>query len=209
MLLSALRPCKHLSKLTAVGDDDLGLGGTAGGTVGLDLLDDVKAVDDGAEDDVLAVQPRGLLGADEELGAVAEKDVRNCQDKWRWLHLRVGAGVGHGEDTGASVLQGEVLVPELLAVDGLTTSALLPISLSSMCLMGSNGVLTLPAVKSPPWSMNWGMTRWKEAPLKWRGLPLRPVPFSPVQRARKFSAVYALSGQHMFVANCQLFLMAG
>jgi hypothetical protein len=51
MLLSASRPCKHLSKLTAVGDDDLSLGGTGGGTVGLDLLDDVKALDDLAEDD--------------------------------------------------------------------------------------------------------------------------------------------------------------
>lgn len=47
----------HLSKLTAVGDDDLGLGGTAGRTVGLDLLDDIHALDNGAEDNVLAVQP--------------------------------------------------------------------------------------------------------------------------------------------------------
>lgn len=74
MLLSASHGCKHLRKLTAVGDDDLGLGGTGGGTVGLDLLDDVHAVDDRAEDNVLAVQPRGLLSADEELGAVA----RSC-----------------------------------------------------------------------------------------------------------------------------------
>ncbi len=70
--LSASCPSKHLSKLTAVGDDNLGLGGAAGGTVGLDLLDDVKALNNGAEDDVLAVQPRGLLSADEELGAVAK-----------------------------------------------------------------------------------------------------------------------------------------
>jgi hypothetical protein len=58
-------------ELTAVGNDDLGLGGAARRTVRLDLLDDVQALDDGAEDDVLAVQPRGLLSADEELGAVA------------------------------------------------------------------------------------------------------------------------------------------
>lgn len=37
--------------------------------------------------------------------------------------VRVRAGVGHGEDTGASMLQGEVLISELLAVDGLATSA--------------------------------------------------------------------------------------
>lgn len=39
------------------------------------------------------------------------------------------------------------------------------------------------------WHMNWGMTRWKVDPLKCRGLPERPVPFSPVHRQRKFSAV--------------------
>lgn len=33
------------------------------------------------------------------------------------------------------------------------------------------------------------MTRWKVDPLKWSGLPEPPVPFSPVHRARKFSAV--------------------
>ena len=87
------------------------------------------------------------------------------------------------------MLQGEVLVPELLAVDGLTTGTLLTVSLAFECADAEIEVLTLPAVKSPPWSMNWGMTRWKEAPLKWRGVPMRPVPFSPVQRARKFSVV--------------------
>jgi len=104
LYLSASRPRKHLSKLATVGNGDLGLGGAAGGTVGLDLLDDVHTLNDLAEDDVLAIQPGGLLSADEELGSVG-----------------VGTGVGHGEDTGAGVLQGEVLVLELLAVDGLTT----------------------------------------------------------------------------------------
>ena len=56
---------------------------------------------------MLAVQPRGLGCADEELGAVG-----------------VGTSVGHGQDTGASVLQGEVLIGKLLTVDGLATSAL-------------------------------------------------------------------------------------
>lgn len=37
--------------------------------------------------------------------------------------LRVGAGVGHGKQTGLVVLQLEVLVGELLAVDGLATGA--------------------------------------------------------------------------------------
>ena len=42
--------------------------------------------------------------------------------------LRVRAGVGHGEEEGLVVGQLEVLVAELLAVDGLSTSALLAVS---------------------------------------------------------------------------------
>ena len=38
--------------------------------------------------------------------------------------LRVGAGVGHGEKTRAGVLDLEVLIGELLAVDGLAASTL-------------------------------------------------------------------------------------
>jgi hypothetical protein len=40
------------------------------------------------------------------------------------MYVRSGTSVGHGEDTGASVPQVEVLILELLAVDGLATSAL-------------------------------------------------------------------------------------
>jgi hypothetical protein len=57
--------------------------------------------EDFGEDDVLSVEPGGLLGGDEELRAV-----------------RVLAGVGHRQPAGAEVLQLEVLVGELLAVDG-------------------------------------------------------------------------------------------
>jgi hypothetical protein len=48
------------------------------------------------------------------------------------------------------VLELEVLVPELLAVDGLTTSALSVVSLMINGFMGVFEILTLPAVKSPP-----------------------------------------------------------
>ena len=58
------------------------------------------------EHDVLAVEPRGLLGGDEELAAVG-----------------VLAGVGHGQPAHAVVLQLEVLVGELLAVDGAAAGA--------------------------------------------------------------------------------------
>lgn len=37
--------------------------------------------------------------------------------------------------------------------------------------------------------MNPGITRWNELPLKWRSLPDRPNPFSPVHKHRKFSTV--------------------
>jgi hypothetical protein len=47
------------------------------------------------------------------------------------VYIRSGAGVGHGKDTGASVLQLEVLILELLAVDGLSTSALWTVRLVS------------------------------------------------------------------------------
>ena len=74
-------------ELARLGDLDRLAGLAALGAHGLHLLHDVHALGHGAEDDVLAVEPVGLDGAQEELRAV-----------------RVGAGVGHGEDTGAGVL---------------------------------------------------------------------------------------------------------
>ena len=46
------------------------------------LLHDIHALDDLAENNVLAVQPRGLRRADKELGAVG-----------------VGTSVGHGQNS--------------------------------------------------------------------------------------------------------------
>jgi hypothetical protein len=155
-----------------------------------------------------------------------------------------GAGVGHREGARAGVLEREVLVGELGAVDGLAARACvgrererrtltpcrrrtqrIPLQLRRALLCGAPdrplplraqsrpgrgrepprrpgcwaegrarcgpflwqelGV-PLPRVKSPPWHMNCEMTRWKAEPLKWSGLPLPPMPFSPVHRARKF-----------------------
>ena len=77
----------------------------------LDTLDDPLrlciAVRDLAEDDVAAVEPGGDDGGDEELRAVG-----------------VGAGVGHAEHEGLLVREFEVLVRELLAVDGFAAGAL-------------------------------------------------------------------------------------
>jgi hypothetical protein len=69
-----------MNRLKLAGADNGGrallvLGGAAAAADGLDGLDDLVrldiAVGDAAEDDVLAVQPRGDNGGDEELGAVA------------------------------------------------------------------------------------------------------------------------------------------
>ena len=70
----------YMIRLLLTSTDDCGwallvLDGTAAATAGLDRLDDLVrldvAVGDTAEDDVLAVEPRGDDGGDEELGAVA------------------------------------------------------------------------------------------------------------------------------------------
>jgi hypothetical protein len=65
----------------------------------------------------LAVQPLGLDGAKEELAAVG-----------------VRAAVGHGQDARAGVLQLEVLVTELTAVDGLATSAVEVLEVTTLCI---------------------------------------------------------------------------
>ena len=94
------------AKLAAIGDDDRGLGGARLGSDALNLLDNVHATGDGAEDGVLAIEPVGLDGAEEELRSVG-----------------VGPRVGHREDPRSSVLEREVLIGELHSVDGLTTGA--------------------------------------------------------------------------------------
>jgi len=65
------------------------------------------ARNDLAEDDVLSIEPAGHGGGDEELGAVG-----------------VWSSIGHGQKEWAVVLQLEVLVGELLSVDGATASAI-------------------------------------------------------------------------------------
>jgi hypothetical protein len=74
------------------------------GTLSLDLPDEVLSLGDLTEDDVLAVQPGGNDGGDEELGSVG-----------------VGSSVSHGEQEGLVVPQLEVLIGELVSVDGLST----------------------------------------------------------------------------------------
>jgi hypothetical protein len=103
------------------------LDGARVATAGLDGLDDALRLDivigDLAEDDVLAVQPRGHDSGDEELRAVAVRLLAKFLPLCA-AYLRVGACVGHGQKEGLVVLQLEVLVAEFLAVNGLATGAL-------------------------------------------------------------------------------------
>lgn len=55
------------------------------------------------------------------------------------LCLRVWAGVGHGQKSGLGVLLDEVLVGELLAVDGLATGALVVVLASCFNVLGGLG----------------------------------------------------------------------
>lgn len=94
---------------------------------------------------MLAIEPRGLDGADEELRAVGAGTVDTLLVRCREYRGKGGdlPGVGHGEDTGASVRQVEVLVLELLAVDGLAAGALLCISYpfsTDVCVCGGYNV---------------------------------------------------------------------
>ena len=70
-------------KLTTVGDNNTSLGRAGLAALSLHLLDDVHAFNNAAKDSVLAVEPRGHDGGDEELRAVGLGDVskRRTEDK--------------------------------------------------------------------------------------------------------------------------------
>jgi len=116
-----------------VGDYDLPAGFPRIASDPLDFLDDVHAGCDAPEDDVLAVQPRGLGRAEEELASVG-----------------VGAGVGHGEDAGSDVLLDEILVGELFAVDGLAAGAVAAGKVASLAHeAGNDAVEGGPRIAEP------------------------------------------------------------
>ena len=110
----------------------------------LEGADDIHALGDLAKDDVLSVEPSGDDSGHEKLRAVGS-----------------GASVGHGQQTGAVVLQLEVLIGKLLSVDGLSSGT---VTLEKQAMVRkqirpqmNNSLLTL--VKSPPWSIKSGMMR--------------------------------------------------
>jgi len=99
----------HLvGKLAAIGDLDLSNRAiTRGSLARLNSLDDFKSLEDLAEHNVLAIQPRGHNGSNEKLGPIG-----------------VGTGVSHRQKAGFIVLELEVLISKLGTIDGLTTSAI-------------------------------------------------------------------------------------
>jgi len=72
----------------------------------LDLSHDLHTLGDLAKNDMAAIEPAGLDSANEKLGAIS-----------------ILASVSHGEDTGTSVGELEVLICETVTIDRLATSA--------------------------------------------------------------------------------------
>jgi len=99
---------KRILKLSAVGNHNRCARLSAVATILLDVSDDVHALGDLAEDDVLAIKPARNGSRHKELRAV-----------------RVRAAVGHREEARSRVLCAEVLVGKLLAVDAASAGAVL------------------------------------------------------------------------------------
>lgn len=93
-------------QLATVGNNNLGRGAAIGRTVSLNLANNIHALNNTPEDNVLAIQPGSLDSTQEELGTIG-----------------VGSSIGHGQNARASVTEGEVLIGELWAIDGLPTCA--------------------------------------------------------------------------------------
>lgn len=162
------RSCTHL-ECTTVGDGGLRvmLDGATAGTNSLESLHNIhtRLVSHLAENDVAAVQPRGNHGGDKELGTVAmwmlasDKVDGKCMiltcwgQRWPWKAdraCRASAGSSHRRTSRrrwtcrrCPIKALEKYIGDMMYVDQ----------------------RTLPRVKSPPWSMNSGMMRWKEEPL--------------------------------------------
>lgn len=108
---------------------------SAAGASSLKSLDDVEGliISNFAEDDVLAIEPAGDDGGDEELRSVAEERCISYALQRRSSCLRVWSGVGHGEESRLGVLASEVLIGKLLTVDGLSASTLYSSASVVMC----------------------------------------------------------------------------
>lgn len=93
--------------LAAVNNLDLSARLSTSASVLFDILGNIKALNDTPEDNVLSIEPGSRGNSDEELRSVG-----------------VGTSIGHREGSGGTVLDLEVLVFELLAVDGLSSGSI-------------------------------------------------------------------------------------
>lgn len=94
------------SKGTAVANDDVLGGLSVSSSETFKELDNIHSLKDFSEDDMLSVEPASHNRGDEELRSVG-----------------VGSSIGHREQSGLGVLELEVLVLELLSIDGFSSSA--------------------------------------------------------------------------------------
>lgn len=105
-------------EFTGVSNDNTLGGPSRLGATGLNLAHELLtlAVEDLSKNNVTAVEPGGLNGGNEELGAV-----------------RVRTSVGHGENVRAGVLKLEVLVLELGTVNRLATTTIARGKVTTLC----------------------------------------------------------------------------
>ena len=96
----------QILKLAAGDNLDTRRGGSTLRADGLNLVNDVEAVSDLAEDDVLAIEPGGVSGANKELRSVG-----------------VGPSIRHGKDALSLMLEREVLIFKLLTINGFSPGA--------------------------------------------------------------------------------------
>lgn len=94
-------------KLSRLGDGNLGPSLSRLRSVRLNILDNVKTLNNGPKHNVLSIEPLSLCGADKELGAV-----------------RVGPSIGHGENPWPGMLESKVLISKLLPVNRLATGSI-------------------------------------------------------------------------------------
>jgi len=102
-------------ELATVSDHDLSLGLTTLGTVAFNGFNNIHALGDTAEHTVLAIEPWGGDGAQEELASVG-----------------VRSSIGHGQNTWPLVLQLEVFISKLVAINRLSSGAVVVGEIASL-----------------------------------------------------------------------------
>merc|ERR1719244_414848 len=103
------------------------------GTKAFDLLDDIHPLHNLAEHHMLPVQPLSLGSAEEELGPIG-----------------VGASISHGQNTRSGVLQLEILVLKLGAIDRLATRAISSSEVTSLAHEVGNHPVERRSLESEP-----------------------------------------------------------